>query len=235
MPIWAFFIGRVMAHILLSRSILDHTVIFKACETYIKKEDKVCVLLYSFFDAQLPSEQAYQDYYKKEGMYDLKIRKMFSAYGITDISYVHYYDDNKETRLKKIKEATILFFPGGAPDEMMTRIHAHGLKEVIQSFKGHTIGSSAGAMIHFNTYHIYKDNEYKKFQFCEGLGFIQGFDVCVHYKRKIQQHKALKKVRRTKHIDMYVLPDDSAIIVDEGQITCIGHAKKYSDKKGIVL
>jgi peptidase E len=224
-----------MAHILLSRSILDDELIFDSCKTYIKKEDKVCVLLYSFFAFQLQSEKKYQEFYKKDGAYDLKIRKMFYAYGITDITYVNYYEDTHSTRLKKIKEATILFFPGGAPDEMISRIHAHGLKEVIQSFQGHTIGSSAGAMIHFDTYHIYKDNEYKKFQFCEGLGLIKGFDICVHYKRKIQQHKALKKVRRTKHIDLYVLPDDSAIIVDEGHITCIGHAKKYSDKKGIVL
>lgn len=223
-----------MAHILLSRSILDDELIYDACKRYIKKEDKVCVLLYSFFAFQFDSEKSYQDFYKKDGAYDLKIRKMFQAYGITNITYINYYEDNAATRLKKIKEATILFFPGGAPDEMISRIHAHGLKEEILSFKGHTIGSSAGAMIHFDTYHIYKDNEYKKFQFCEGLGFIQGFDICVHYKRKIQQHKALKKVRRTKHIDVYVLPDDSAIIVDEGQMTCIGHAKKYSDKKGIV-
>jgi peptidase E len=234
MPIWAFFIGRVMAHILLSRSILDHTSIFKACETYLKKEDKVCIVLYSFFDAQLPSEQAYQDYYKKEGMYDLKIRKMFSAYGITEISYVHYYDDNKETRLKKIRNATILFFPGGAPDEMMRRFNEHDLTSEITSFKGHTIGSSAGAMIHFDTFHIYKDKEYKKFQLVSGLGLIKGFDICVHYQRKIQQHKALKKVRRLRHVDMFVLPDDGAMIVDEGHIMLIHTAKQYSNKKGII-
>jgi peptidase E len=234
MPIRAFFIGSVMAHILLSRSILDQSIIFKACATYLKKEDKVCIILYSFFDAQLHSEMLYQDYYKKDGTYDLKMRKMFLAYGITEITYLNYYDDNEVTRLKKIHDATILFFPGGAPDEMMRRLNEHHLTQEITSFKGHTIGSSAGAMIHFDTFHIYKDKEYKKFQLLQGLGLIKGFDICVHYQRKIQQHKALKKVRRLRHIDLFVLPDDGAMIVDEGHVTLIHSAKKYSHKKGII-
>lgn len=221
-----------MAHILLSRSILDQKEIFKHVQQYIKKDDRVCVVLYSFFAFQLHSKKTYQEFYKSNGAYDLKIRKMFQAYGITEVSYLNYFEDNEETRLKKMREATLLFFPGGAPDEMMQRLNAHHLVEEIKSFKGHTIGSSAGAMIHFDTFHIYKDQEYKKFQFIEGLGLITGFDMCVHYKRKIQQHKALKKVRRIKKIDVYVLPDDGAMIVDEGKIKLIHTAKQYSNKKG---
>ena len=223
-----------MAHILLSRSILDQPHIHESCKQYLTKDEHVVIMLYSFFDMHFPNKESYLKYYEPNGIYDQKMRYMFLSYGITKISYVYYYDQDLETKKSLIHQATVLYFPGGAPDLMMKRFESHGLFDTITSFKGHTIGSSAGAMIHFQKTHIYKDKEYHKFQWLEGLRLIHHFDICVHYQRRIQQKKALRKVRRERHIPIYVIPDDGAIVVDGDTIILLGHANMYSNKKGVV-
>jgi peptidase E len=223
-----------MAHILLSRSILDQKNIQEVCQNYLSQHDHVVIILYSFFDMHIPNKHAYESYYEANGLYDQKMRHMFLSYGITKISYIHFYDSNHEAKKNLIKKATVLYFPGGAPDLMLKRLKDHGLTEAITSFKGHTIGSSAGAMIHFERTHIYKDKEYRSFKWLEGLNFIKDFDISVHYRRRIQQKKALRKVRRENQLKTYVIPDDSAIIVDHDKVICIGNARLFSTTKGVI-
>ena len=128
----------------------------------------------------------------------------------------------------------MLFFPGGSPDQMMDRLKKHDLIEKIKKFNGITIGSSAGAMIHLDKAHIYKDNDYKKFSYVKGLNFIKGFDFSVHYRRKVQQKKAIRKVWKEKPRDIYSIPDDGGLFYDQGEIHLLGSAKKIYDKSGII-
>jgi peptidase E len=221
-----------MKHILLSRSIFDQDYMVDACKDILKKEDKVVVLLYSFFQRFMPSKAQYDAYYQPNGEYDLKVRKLFEPYGIHDISYIHYYDQDHAHKKMRIQQASVLYFPGGAPDEMMSRFDEHGLIDVLKAFKGVTIGSSAGAMIHLTRYHIYKDREYNKFSFQEGLGYVEGFDIVVHYNRKIQQKKAIRKVYKTYKTPLYVIPDDGGMIIEDNKIRCIASAKLLIDRKG---
>lgn len=222
-----------MKHLLLSHTILDHPNIMPTLKKHLTHEDHVLVILYSFFEMWMPSIEAYDAYYAKGGKYDLKIHAQLSKYGAS-YEYLNFFHDDPKTRLEKLSKATVLFFPGGAPDEMLERLKVHELIDPIKSFQGLTIGSSAGAMIHAKRTHIYKDHEYPKFSFFDGLGWIDGFDFSVHYRRRIQQKKAIKKMFRTYPQEIYVIPDDGALFVEDGKVTCLGSAKKMYTKKGIV-
>ena len=221
-----------MKHILLSRSIIHRDYMVENLKEYLHVGDKVVVLLYSFFEQFMPNESQYKTYYQVNGEYDLKVRKIFEPYGIKDIHYIEYYDYNHNNKKKLISQANVLYFPGGAPDDMMKRLSEHGLIDSLKTFKGVTIGSSAGAMIHFKRYHIYKDKEYNRFSFKEGLGYLDNFDIVVHYNRKIQQKKAIRRVFKTYKIPIYVIPDDGAMIIDNSEIKLIKSAKLLVDKKG---
>ncbi len=222
-----------MQHLLLSKTIVKSKYIHEFLKHYISSKDTILVVLYSFFTKWFKNKEMYQDYYKENSHYDNKIKLQFSSYG-AKIEYLNYYNDNEDTREKKINDATVLFFPGGSPDQMMDRLKKHNLIEKIKKFKGITIGSSAGAMIHLDKAHIYKDNDYKKFSYVKGLSFIKDFDFSVHYRRKIQQKKAIRKVWKEKPKDIYSIPDDGGLFYDQGEIHLLGSAKKIYDKNGII-
>ncbi|MGA0351806.1 MAG: Type 1 glutamine amidotransferase-like domain-containing protein [Acholeplasmataceae bacterium] len=222
-----------MKQLLLSRTILNQPFVHQTLKHHLGEEDKVLVILYSFFKMFLPTQEAYDELYATGGEYDKKIQSQFGLYG-AKVKYLNYYHDDEKTRLEKISHATVLFFPGGAPDEMLERFKEHDLIEPLITFKGMTIGSSAGAMIQAKQTHIYKDHEYFKFSYFHGLGYIEGFDYIVHYRRRIQQKKAVKKVFREYPQNIYAIPDDGALFVEDGHVTCLGNARQLYNKKGVV-
>lgn len=231
-----FFNGRgTMKHLLLSRTILDHPDVYSEMKKHLSQSDKVLVILYSFFDVWFPTEAHYQTYYDDQSDYVQKMKRQFALYQIDTIQFLNYYRDDKETRLKKISEATVLYFPGGAPDQMMKRFDQHQLIQPLKAFKGLTIGSSAGAMIHLKKPHLYKDDDYDKFQYIQGLGYLDGFDISVHYRRRNQQDKAIRRVVHEKHIDVYAIPDDGAMLIFDQHIQLLGTARKIMNKKGQFL
>jgi len=225
-----------MINILLSRGILHHPLIFHEVKTYIKKTDRVVVLAFSFFNHQFSNPQEYHLFYEKNGEYYQKMIDTFAPYGIMEdqISWINYYKDTQESAIQKIKEADIIYFPGGAPDLMMERICAFGLKDVIESFQKTYIGSSAGAMIQCKNYHISKDSDYPSFSYKEGLSLCTGFSIEVHYQRRKKQKSGMRKVFRAYKHPIYAIPDDGALIVDHGNIKTIKSAFLMYDHKGVV-
>jgi peptidase E len=224
-----------MANILLARGILDHPNIYEHVRDYIKASDIVLVVAFSFFERQFLNEESYQEFYSKGGEYYEKMVNTFSAFNIPEkqIKWLNFYQDNHETAIEKIKQADIIYFPGGAPDLMMSRIQEFSIKEALESHRGLFIGSSAGAMIQFKQYHISPDGDYYKFSYEEGLGLLSGFSIEVHYRRRKKQKSGMRKVHRAYGHDIYAIPDDGAIIVDQKSVKCIQSARKIYNEKGI--
>ena len=222
-----------MTHILLSRGILAEPYIHAHLKSYIQPSDKVAVVAFSFFKEHVQTQQDYDALYLKDGTYYQKMVDAFKPYGIQEkqISFLHYYNDDQQTLVKKINDASIIYFPGGAPDLLMERIHEKQLFSVIQNQQDKVIvGSSAGAMVQFDCFHISPDREYHKFQYLEGLGFLTGFGIEVHYRRRRKQKSSLRKVRRLKKIPLYAIPDEGALIIAHNQIKCIKAYQLYNPK-----
>lgn len=221
-------------HLLLSRGIIDQPFIFNKMKTYIQPHHKVAIILYSFFDKHISNIEAYDAYYGPGGEYYLKMTSLFAAYDIPEknLLFVHYFSDSIEEAIKKIEQADIIYFPGGAPELMMKRIIDKGIKEALEQHDGLYIGSSAGTMIQFENYHMSPDGDYPYFSYEKGLHLLSGFFVEVHYRRRKKQKAALRKVNRAYHQDIYAIPDDGALFVGE-HIECLGSAFKIYHQKGI--
>ena len=225
-----------MTNILLSRGIIGNSNMIEYFNPYIKKTDQVCIVALSHFPKYTPDEAAYNAYYEKGGEYYQKMIDSFEPYGIKEaqIKWIHYYKDDKKSAIEKIKHADIIYFPGGAPDLMMMRINAFGIKEILEAHQGLFIGSSAGAMIQMASYHMSPDVDYPSFSYEIGLNLLKGFSIEVHYRRRKKQKAALRKVNRAFRQPIYAIPDDGALIVTQESITCIQSAKKIYNNKGVV-
>ena len=225
-----------MINVLMSRGILGSDMLVDELKDVIKKEHKVAILLYSFFDHQFISENDYHVFYEKGSEYYEKMMASFAPYGIdpSQIKFINYYKTSVKDAIKIIEDADILYFPGGAPDQMMMRIKEKGLLEAIENHKKIYIGSSAGAMIQFHTYHISKDTDYKTFRYEEGLNLLSGFSVEVHFRRRKVQKSGMRKVFRAYKHPIFTIPDDGALIVKEEEIIMLGTTELMYGAKGII-
>lgn len=225
-----------MINILMSRGILGTPSMVDALKETIQSHYKVAFLLYSFFEKDFPNEQSYHDYYENGSEYYTKMVQSFAPYGIKEdqLIWIDYYKDDVKTAKNKIKDADILYFPGGSPDQMMRRIIDRDLKETIENHQKIYIGSSAGTMIQFQTYHISKDKDYHAFRYEEGLNLLHGFSVEVHYRRRKKQKSALRKVFRAYRHPIFTIPDDGLLIVDSEGITLVETADILYDQNGIL-
>jgi len=221
-------------HILMSRGILGSSALAEAVKDMIKKTDRVTVVNLSFFPFHLPDKESYGAYYHKGSEYYEKIVNAFAPYGIPEssITWIDHYNDTTGTALKKVNEADILYFPGGAPDLLMSRMEHLGIVEAVNRHDGLVIGSSAGAMVQFKTFHVTPDNEYRTFVVHTGLDMIGNFAVEVHYRRRKVQKKAMRRIWKKTRKDIYVIPDDGAVIVCDGVIRCVGTARKHYGRQG---
>ncbi|MFA5481866.1 MAG: Type 1 glutamine amidotransferase-like domain-containing protein [Bacilli bacterium] len=223
-----------MTNILLSRS---HFSQFKEdLERIILPKHRVVVLAFSFFSKHLRTKEEYESFYHPGQEYRQKINNEFAAYGIKDeqIFWISYYSTTKDEAIKQIKQADILYFPGGAPDQMMDRIEEWDLTEVLEKHRKIYMGSSAGAMIQLETYHISPDQDYKTFRLEKGLNLINDFFIEVHYSKRKKQKKAMRKMRKAYYKPIYSIPDDGCLIVFDGVIRPIHPARQIYTKTGVV-
>jgi len=222
-----------MINILMSRGILASDQVYEQAKTIIKPTMKVLIVYFSFFEKHLPDQKDYDLFYDHDNEYHQKMLKTFSRYDIDEnnIKVLNYYHDSLEEMLKKIKECDILYFPGGAPEEMMDRFAQKGLLDDLKAFNKIVIGSSAGAMIQNDFFHITPDKDYQKYAIYQGLVYIKDLGIEVHFQRRIKSKKALRKTAHILGRPVYVIPDDSAIIINNGEIICIGQAKKYYENQ----
>lgn len=224
-----------MINVLMSRGVLGSKYVVDELKGIIKKEHKVAILLYSFFEKQLGNESRYQTYYAKGSEYYEKMLASFSPYGIEEsqIAWINYFNTPVKDAIEMIKDADILYIPGGSPSEMMERIKNRGLLETIEAHQKIYIGSSAGAMIQMHQYHISVDKDFNAFSYQEGLNLLHGFSIEVHYNRRKKQKAALRKVFRAYRHPIFTIPEYGAIVMNGEEIVLLGGADLMYDSKGI--
>ncbi len=218
-----------MINILTSKTIFANDEIYQVLKKYIKPTHKVCVVAFSFFLDDYSKKTYLNSYQKETGEWYLHIVKPLYKYGIKEenINFILYNKDSKEEALNKINEADIIFLPGGAPDLFMERLAEYDLVNHLRSLNKIFMGPSAGSMIQFDWFHISKDKDYHKFSINKGLGLIDGFGIEVHFNRRKQQKKGLRRVSHYNPRVVYTVLETGIIILENNKIVYKKDAYKY--------
>jgi peptidase E len=219
-----------MINVLLSLYNFDEEWCVKGLKDIIQKEHKVVIIPFSFHDEWMKSNEDWQMAYNKlSGNYYKDIVSPFISYGIIEenIDWINYFEDTIENAKQKIDNSDILFFTGGLPDKMMNRLEEFDLINCIENYEGIVIGSSAGAMIQINEYHISPDKDYDIFSYNKGLNLIKDFDIEVHYENTKIQNEAINKVVKDKGKKVYAIGDKGAVIIKNGEVSTFGEVRIF--------
>lgn len=198
---------------------------------YINATDKVLIITFSFGDEICNDKEWQNAYSKNNGKYYEDVVTPFINYGLKEenIKWLNYFKDTKENSKVKIRNSNILFFTGGFPDKMMSRLIEFDLIGDIERFTGVIIGSSAGAMIQIAEYHITPDDDYyNTFSYKPGFNMINDFDIEVHYEGTEVQNKYIKRVLIEKKNKIYAITNNGGVIYDNKKITLLGDTKTFS-------
>lgn len=199
---------------------------------HIKPENTVAVVALSFRDSRVKSLEDWNRLYSKEsGVYYGGIVGGFTAYGVAEenITFINFFTDTHESAARKIADADIIYFLGGLPDRMMDRIREMGLYDILMSNKGVVMGYSAGAVIQLAQYHLSPDNDYPEFGYYEGLPYLSGFYLEVHYENTSVQNESIARVLSERRKTVYATAANAgAIVVDNGNIKLLGDVKVYN-------
>ncbi|MBU3143763.1 Type 1 glutamine amidotransferase-like domain-containing protein [Clostridium sp. CF012] len=170
-----------------------------------------------------------KSYNKLNGGYYSNIVLPFLAYGIREdnIRWVNYFEDDKDSSKDKIDTSDIIFFTGGFPDKIMSRLAEFDLINTIEHHQAIIMGWSAGAMMQCYSYYISPDKAYRKFRYEIGLNCIKDFAVEVHYKNTEVQNASIKKNINETGKNVYTTEAQSAIIADGCKVILLGNAKVY--------
>ncbi|MEW8995660.1 Type 1 glutamine amidotransferase-like domain-containing protein [Clostridium sp.] len=201
-------------------------------EKYIKCNDKVLVIPFSFGE-NISNDNEWQSAYSKDnGKYYKSIVLPFLSYGIREenIDWINYFKDTEENAKDKVRNSDIIFLTGGLPDKTMYRLKEFDLIKEIESFAGIIIGISAGAMIQIADYHITPDKDYDIFSYNRGLNLIRDFDIEVHYEDTEIEKNYINRVLNERTDTVYAIKDTGGIIVDNDAITLLGDTQIFSRK-----
>ena len=198
---------------------------------YINETDKVAVVAFSFYDDYVYDKPSWERVFGPGGNCYVETVDGLAPFGIKpeSISFINYFSDTKESAAKKIKEANIIYFTGGLPDRMMDRIREFDLVDVLKKHTGVVIGYSAGAVIQMKEYHLYPDGDYSDFGYYEGLSYVDGFGLEVHYEYKPEQDESIRRFLSERGLTTYVTHTrKGGIVIDNGKITIVGKVDVYT-------
>lgn len=223
-----------MINILLDVLDFSADFLYQELKHYIHPGDKVVILAFSYRDREVQNLRDWKMLYGKSGgrYYDSMVSP-FLRYGISKdhIEWINYYTDAKSKAAEQIRNADILYLPGGMPDQMMERIDNFNLRSTLLQFQGVVLGYSAGALIQLEEYHLSPDQDYPEFCYFKGLPILKDFYLEVHYEGSDAQNEAIQRVLKERRKTVYAMVTDRAtIVIDGSKVSLLGDVNVFTPR-----
>jgi len=148
-------------------------------------------------------------------------RKLFSDYlnslGACALNFVEY-SDSKESIEDRMASASLVYLTGGLPSVLIERLKEKGIDRLLLAYNGIIIGRSAGALALCRRC-ITTVRSSSKAKIVEGLGLVD-FTLSVHY----TPEKDDVLLGFSKQNKVYAVPQNSALVFDNGVLEVLGEA-----------
>lgn len=119
---------------------------------------------------------------------------------------------------------------------MMERIHALELEGPLLRHTGLVMGYSAGAVIQLAEYHLSPDEDYPHFRYEQGLGYLDGFYLQVHYQGTAAQKAAIRRVLTERSKTVYATAFQKGALLTDGQtVHLLGDVKVFRNEEEVFL
>ena len=212
-----------MTHILLNINNFDEPWAYGTLENFLNPDTKVLILPLSYDDGWINDAFEWKEKYGRGSAEYKDIVRPFRSYGIKErsIRWINYYEDDHESCVRKISEADVLFFTGGYPGWMLQRLYDLGIMDAIREFDGIIMGTSAGAMIQLDEFHLTPEEDYE-FQYYEGLGLLSGFDIDVHYEENLTHIEAIIRTIEDTGRAVICMPNQGGVFIDGDHFELLG-------------
>ncbi|MFD3157341.1 Type 1 glutamine amidotransferase-like domain-containing protein [Haloimpatiens sp. FM7330] len=134
--------------------------------------------------------------------------------------------DNIEIAKNKITESEVVFLMGGNPISQLKFILDKELDKNLKEHKGIIIGVSAGALSICKKCIITKDEDFSENIVLDGINLTNGINVEVHYTND-HDDDIYEIIKEQKLTEIYGIPEDCALKLENGTMKFIGRKKLY--------
>lgn len=206
-------------HVLLSTYDFNNSYCFPKLKEHLRSNMKVVILPFTHSFEYYFEEELFNELYDYDIGRELPyITRPFHDYGIEkeNIYVLNPFRDSTAFMKYKIQQADILFFTGGNPINFMALIKVFDIEKELKDFKGITMGASAGAMVQleeFMTYYL--PWEQYPYEYYQGLGYVKGLDVIVHWRNDKWQNIAKNISHIERGIPFLPLKDGFCMVFDK--------------------
>ncbi|MCR5795181.1 MAG: Type 1 glutamine amidotransferase-like domain-containing protein [Solobacterium sp.] len=214
-----------MTNILINISNFDEEWAYDSLRPYIHEDSRILILPLSYDEGWITDAHEWRQRYGKGRPEYEELVRPFRSFGIRDrqIRWINYYEDDHESAARKIRKADILFFTGGFPDWMMQRLYDLGIEDDVRAFEGTVMGTSAGALIQLDEFHLTEENGYE-YQYQYGLGLLSGFDMEVHYETDLRHITAIMRSLEDMGKPVVAAPNRGGLLIDGDYLELLGDA-----------
>lgn len=221
-----------MVHILLDRLDFSAGFLYQELRHYLHPDFHVVIPAFSYRDSAVHCLADWNKLYKpQDGIYYHAMVAPFLHYNIPEfhIHWINPFTDSKARSAELIRNADVLYLPGGLPDRMLERMDAFDLRAPLLQFQGVMIGYSAGALIQLEEYHLSPDSDYPEFSYYKGLPLLKDFYLEVHYEGTPVQDQAIQRVLKERRKPVYAtVTDRSAILIDGSKTRFLGDVRIFT-------
>lgn len=213
-------------NILLNINNFSEAFAYDVLKDIIKPNMRVLIIPFSYHEEWIKDAKDFDQHYRRGKDEYEDIAKEFVNYGIPrrHIKTLHYYKDSNKKCKSMIYNADILFLTGGYPDRFLYRIDQKNIRKSIQNFHGIIMGTSAGAMIQFDKYHVTPEEEGQDYEYHDGLGLLSGFDIEVHYEDSFNHLASLITDLKLHNTPIFALPNTGGMVIDGDDYCLLGDA-----------
>jgi peptidase E len=137
-----------------------------------------------------------------------------------NIIVVNPYTDPLELIKYKItRPNTIVYLPGGYPENIVANIYKFGLYPSIR-YCHVIVGESAGSMAPFANFFVYKDNDYNRYERFKGIHLLSNATVIPHFRpdNKDIMSACARFHKYSPQTKIYCIEDGGYIVIDNGKI-----------------
>jgi len=148
----------------------------------------------------------------------------FISMGADMVDFVDY-SESKEIITQKIASSGLIYLTGGLVTALVERIKRAEIEDLLRSYSKVIVGRSAGALALCKKC-VITGRHSKRMHLFDGLGLVD-LTVKAHYRP--QNDKLLSILSMQQEI--YVIPTESAIVIEKGELSFLNKIYLFSDGK----